>query len=139
MVACRLNMDPFTALGVATGVIGLLPLCASGFTVIKDVIKADSALRDIAAAFGVEETRYLTFEKQLELKGVPEADILEALRKKAPEIQHAMILRCLAAISNTFADSKVLDTYGLRLNVNGLDVRILQLPLLCISSPSQRN
>jgi hypothetical protein len=132
-------MDPVTAFGVAIGVIGLLPLCASGFTIIKDVIKADSSLHDIAVAIGLEETRYLTFEKQLELKGVLEADILEALKKKAPEIQHAIILKCLAAISNTFANSKVLDTYGLRLNVTGLDVRILQLPFLCMSSPSQRN
>ena len=132
-------MDPVTAFGVATGVIGLLPLCASGFAVIKDVIGADSSLHDIAVAFGVEETRYLSFEKQFELEGVLEADILEALKKKAPEIQHAIILKCLAAISNTFADSEVLDTYGLRLNVTGRDVRILQLPFLCMSSPSQRN
>jgi hypothetical protein len=55
-------MDPVTAFGVATGVIGLLPLVASGFTFIKGVIKADSALQDIAVAWVVEETRYLTFQ-----------------------------------------------------------------------------
>jgi len=68
-VACGLKLDPFTAIGVATGVIGLLSLCASGFMAIEDVIKADGALHDIAVALGVEEARYLTFEQQLELKG----------------------------------------------------------------------
>lgn len=132
-------MDPITAFGVATGVIGLLPLVASGFAVIKGVIRADSALKDITVAWGVEETRYLTFQKQLELDGVQEADTLKALKRKAPEIQHAIILRCLAAISNMFADSKVLTGYGLQLNVHGHQVRILQLRVLCLSSPLQLN
>lgn len=64
-------MDPVTAFGVATGVIGLLPLVASGFTVIKEVIRADGALQDITVAWEVEETRYQTFQKQLELEGSP--------------------------------------------------------------------
>ena len=32
--------DPFTAVGLATGIIGLLPICASGFTFIEGICKA---------------------------------------------------------------------------------------------------
>jgi Prion-inhibition and propagation len=123
-------MEAAAALSVATGIFGLLPLCASGFKVIKGVLEEDKSLHDLATQFLVEETRYLAFKKQLELHGVPEVDILEALKKRAPEIQHATILRYLAQTSNTFADAKGLQTYGLRLIFNSLDVRILQRLLL---------
>ena len=33
-------VDPFTALGLATGIIGLLPICANGFTLIEGICKA---------------------------------------------------------------------------------------------------
>ena len=32
--------DPFTAVGLATGIIGLLPICANGFTFIEGICKA---------------------------------------------------------------------------------------------------
>jgi hypothetical protein len=122
-------LDPVTAFGIATGVIGLLPLCASGFTVIKDVIGADRTLRDITTAWEVEDTRYVTFQKSLELESVREKDVLKALNARAPQIQHAIILKCLAAISNTFADPEILTRYGLRHNVDGLEVRNLPVQL----------
>ena len=33
-------VDPFTAVGLATGIIGLLPICANGFTFIEGICKA---------------------------------------------------------------------------------------------------
>ena len=32
--------DPFTAVGLATSIIGLLPICANGFTFIEGICKA---------------------------------------------------------------------------------------------------
>ena len=32
--------DPFTAVGLATGIIGLLPICANGFALIEGICKA---------------------------------------------------------------------------------------------------
>jgi hypothetical protein len=120
-------MDAGQAHSVAFGISGLLPLCAIGFQVIRGVLQADKPLHDIATQFLVEETRYLTCKKQLTPLGAPGADRLEALKKRAPEIQHATILQHLAQISNTFADAKALHNYGLRIIVNSLDVRILRL------------
>ena len=131
-------MEAAAARSVATGIIGLLQLCAIGFMVIKRVLEADKTLQDIATQFLVEEARYLTFKKQLELHGVPKTDILEALKKRAPEIQHTTILKYLAQISNTFADAKVLHNYGLRLIFNSLDVRILQFLRLQVTSSHLR-
>lgn len=39
-------MDPVSAFGIATGVIGLLPLCASGYSVIEGICKADGGVQD---------------------------------------------------------------------------------------------
>ena len=33
-------VDPFTAVGLVTGIIGLLPICANGFTFIEGICKA---------------------------------------------------------------------------------------------------
>ncbi len=33
-------VDPFTAAGLATSIIGLLPICANGFTFIEGICKA---------------------------------------------------------------------------------------------------
>ena len=39
-------MDPVSAFGIATGVIGLVPLCASGYTFIEGICQAHGGVQD---------------------------------------------------------------------------------------------
>lgn len=39
-------MDPVSALGIATGVIGLVPLCASGFAFIEGICQAHGGVQE---------------------------------------------------------------------------------------------
>lgn len=36
--------DPISAIGLATGIIGLVPICADGFTFIEGICKAQDGL-----------------------------------------------------------------------------------------------
>jgi hypothetical protein len=118
-IACHLadllnQMDPVTAFGVATGVIGLIPLCGQGFDFVSSVFSAKQDLNDCAFELDVERRKYIGWRTTLGLEGVPERDAPGVLKRKIPAGQHAVVLGCLVGISNAFANAKFLESCGFR-------------------------
>jgi hypothetical protein len=107
-------MDPVTALGVATGVIGLVPICADGFEFIASVFTAKQDLADAAFELEVERSKYNGWKSTLGLDGIPDGDVVALLKRRIPEGQHAVVLGCLVGISNAFTNAKFLERCGLR-------------------------
>jgi hypothetical protein len=107
-------MDPVTAFGVATGVIGLIPLCGQGFDFVSSVFSAKQDLNDCALELDVERRKYIAWRTTLGLEGVPERDAPGVLKRKIPEGQHDLVLGCLVGISNAFANAKFLESCGFR-------------------------
>jgi hypothetical protein len=110
-------MDPVTALGVATGVIGLIPLCAQGFNMIASCFEAPKAVKESMTKITVQRILFINWGNPMGLENVSDEIAVDALKKRIPnwELIGPGVLEILTAMSDTFADVKILeDTYGLQ-------------------------
>ncbi len=123
------QMEAVAAFGVATGVIGLVPLCADGFNFIATVFTAKEDLAECELELDAETSKYLAWKTTLGLDGIPEKQAAELLKSRIPVGQHRVVLKHLVAISNTFANASFLERCGLRKTKN--DVRKSQASPEC--------
>lgn len=109
-------MDPVTALGVATGVIGLIPLCAQGFNMVTACFNAKNEYKESMTKITVQSILFINWGKPMGLEDVSDQIAVDALKRRIPNWDYIGpgVLKILAAMSDTFADIKTLqDTYGL--------------------------
>jgi hypothetical protein len=121
-------MDPVSAFGVATGVIGLVPLCAQGFTMIKDCFEAPENVRQYMTKITLQRVVFLSWAKPLGLLTIDtgkqlteeeEKRAVGALKNAIPnwDIVGEYVWEVLAAMSDTFADADSLEQkFGLGLS-----------------------
>ncbi|KAL8784401.1 MAG: hypothetical protein Q9195_009066 [Heterodermia aff. obscurata] len=113
-------MDPVSAVGIATGIIGLLPICADGCTFLVGLCRADSAVQEqmirIRAQRAVLRSWGTTWE--IPVKFDPEGKKPLKLQKwiEAYPESGMDVLDILSAISDVFADtSSLVERYGITL------------------------
>ena len=138
-----LVMDPITAFGVATGVIGLVPLCAQGFNMVKDCFRAPEGVQESMTQILLQRAVFLSWAEPLGLLPVTngktlskedEKKVVEMLKRGVPNWNSIgnLVLDVLASMSDTFADAESLEKkYGLGLWKRGKVCR--PCPFLIVS------
>jgi hypothetical protein len=109
-------MDPVSAFGIATGVIGLIPLCAQGFNMITACFEAQHDFRDSMAKITAQEILFIDWGAPMGLSSVSEKIAVDRLKERIPnwELVAPRVLSILAVMSDTFADMHILkDSYGI--------------------------
>jgi Prion-inhibition and propagation len=109
-------MEPVAAIGIATGVLGLIPLCSSGFEMITACSTASKDVRSAMTLITVQKYLFINWALSLRIKDLSVDAAGKVLEKRVSnwtEIGPG-VYEILAAISDSFADVKALeDSYGL--------------------------
>jgi hypothetical protein len=109
-------MDPASAFGIATAVIGLIPLCAQGFEMITACFNAPESVKEAMTLVTVQKVLFISWGATLGLTGLSEQNAIEVLKNRMPhwELIGSAVLDILATISDTFANVVALEgSYGL--------------------------
>ena len=113
----ELVMDPVSAFGVATGVIGLIPLCAQGFNMIVAGVEAPKAVKESMTKITVQRILFINWGNPMGVGNASDKIAVDKLMKRIPNWEHIGpgVLEILTAMSDMFADVKTLEsTYGMR-------------------------
>ncbi|KFY81684.1 hypothetical protein V500_11180 [Pseudogymnoascus sp. VKM F-4518 (FW-2643)] len=132
-------MDPASVFGIATAIIGLVPICTQGFEMITACFKAPELVKEAMTLITVQKTLFICWAATLGLTGLSEKDAVERLNARMPhwELIGPGVLGILSAISDTFADVVILEgSYGLVLSAQDKMTYNAMLPAM-LSAPKK--
>ncbi|KAI9733102.1 MAG: hypothetical protein M1834_003649 [Cirrosporium novae-zelandiae] len=116
--------DPMTALGVAKGVIELIPICADGINMIASLRTADHDVAEVMVRIRLNNGIFKVWKVSLGIMNLPPEVAFKMLKSRIPYWEHIgeEIFLALAGISDMLADINNLEN-SYKIHLSGISLK----------------